>query len=210
MTTTRTLVNCPNILTTTVAATAGTAIAALGVAPTISLCAAVVHDAEACRPRCLTTAPTRACTAARATTTADGTYSCLYCSARHYNGRLIKDTDDECADGGGTPLYCICCGSVNTEYYDNNAFHCLDCDCWTHPGAQCPKCGGLYMSFQGDDGWQCLSCGTTFTDEKSVNMIRFTCHMFDADHEDDVNQQALIRKYAHKRKPAKKPDKPKE
>lgn len=139
----------------------------------------------------------------------DGTYSCLYCSAHHYNGRLIKDTDDECADGYGTPLYCIRCGSENTEYYDNNAFHCLDCDCWTHPGAQCPKCGGLYMSFQGDEGWQCLSCGTTFTDEKSVNMIRFTCHMFDADHEDDVNQEALIRKYAHKRKPAKKPDKPK-
>ena len=98
---------------------------------------------------------------------------------------------------------------LNTEYYDNNAFHCLDCDCWTHPGAQCPKCGGLYMSFQGDEGWQCLSCGTTFTDEKSVNLIRFTCHMFDADHEDDVNQEVLIRKYAHKRKPAKKPNKPK-
>ena len=186
MTTTRTLVNCPNILTTTtmMPATAGTAIAARGVAPTISLCAAVVHDAEACRPRCLTTAPTRACTAARTTTV-------------------------ECADVGGVPLYCIRCGSDNTEYYDNNAFHCLDCDCWTHPGAQCPKCGGLYMSFQGDEGWQCLSCGTTFTDEKSVNMIRFTCHMFDADHEDDVNQEALIRKYAHKRKPAKKPYKPK-
>ena len=117
--------------------------------------------------------------------------------------------DGECADGCGTPLYCIRCGSENTEYYDNNAFHCLDCDCWTHPGAKCPKCGGLYMSFQGDEGWQCLSCGTTFTDEKSVNMIRFTCHMFDADHEDDVNQEALIRKYAHKRKPAKKPYKPK-
>ena len=134
----------------------------------------------------------------------DGTYSCLYCSAHFYNDRLIIDADagDEARC---VPLYCIKCGSDNTEYYDNNAFHCLDCDCWTHPGAQCPRCGGLYMEYLSDNAWQCLSCGTKFTDVKSVNEIRFKCHMYDTDHGNDVNQRALVRKYARKRRLSKNP-----
>lgn len=134
----------------------------------------------------------------------DGTYSCLYCSAHFYNDRLIRDTGAG-EEVRGVPLYCIKCGSDNTEYYDNNAFHCLDCDCWTHPGAQCPRCGGLYMEHLSDDAWQCLSCGTKFTDVKSVNEIRYKCHMYDTDHGNDVNQQALVRKYARKRRLSKNP-----
>ena len=134
----------------------------------------------------------------------DGTYSCLYCSAHFYNDRLIRDTGAG-EEVRGVPLYCIKCGSDNTEYYDNNAFHCLDCDCWTDPGAQCPRCGGLYMEHLSDDAWQCLSCGTKFTDVKSVNEIRYKCHMYDTDHGNDVNQQALVRKYARKRRLSKNP-----
>lgn len=145
----------------------------------------------------------------------DGTFSCLYCSAHFFNDRIIKDVEvtdeaDEIEDendGLGVPLYCIKCGSGNTEYYDNNTFHCLDCDCVTHPGARCPKCRRHYMSLQPDNTWICLSCGAKITDEETVDDIHFKCHVYNVGHLADLNQEALIKKYSKKANLEKKPKK---
>lgn len=147
----------------------------------------------------------------------DGTYSCLYCSTNFYDGRIIRhivqqeaeEVEDEVVEEEAkealVPLYCIKCGSDNTEYYDNNTFHCLDCYCITHPGASCPKCRRRFMSLLPDNTWECLSCGAKFTDEVAVGDLHFKCYLYNIRHLAEFNQEALVKKYSKKAQLNKQP-----